>query len=110
MTWLSAALPYVGGGVLGAGVTHGLTWVRERRRTLDAYRAPQRQALGEIITATHSSTRASARWCARQMIGCHRQRHIGTLGGGAGARGRLGKLYQRLHAVDTPDVAPQPHY
>ena len=53
-TWLSTALPYVGGGVLGAGVTYGLTWVRERRRTLDAYRPLRRQALGEIITATHA--------------------------------------------------------
>ncbi len=52
-TWLSAALPYVGGGVLGSAVTYGLTWVRERRRTLDAYRAPQRQAIGDIVAATH---------------------------------------------------------
>jgi len=53
MTWLSAALPYVGGGVFGAAVTYALTWVRERRRTLDAYRAPQRQAIGDIVAATH---------------------------------------------------------
>lgn len=53
MTWLSAALPYIGGGVLGAAATYGLTWVRERRRTLDAYRAPQRQAIGDIVAATH---------------------------------------------------------
>jgi hypothetical protein len=51
--WLSVALPYVGGGVLGAAVTYGLTWLRERRRTLDAYRAPQRTAIGDIITAVH---------------------------------------------------------
>jgi hypothetical protein len=51
--WISAALPYIGGGVLGAVFTYGLTWFRERRRTLDAYRAPQRQAIGDIITATH---------------------------------------------------------
>jgi hypothetical protein len=37
--WLSAALPYIGGGVLGSAVTYGLTWVREHRRTLDSYRA-----------------------------------------------------------------------
>lgn len=54
MTWLSTALPYVGGGVLGAAMTYGLTWVRERRRTLDAYRAPQRQAIGDIVAATHA--------------------------------------------------------
>jgi len=53
MTWLSAALPYVGGGVFGAAVTSGLTWVRERRRTLDAYHAPQRQAIGDIVADTH---------------------------------------------------------
>jgi hypothetical protein len=53
MNWVAAALPYVGGGLLGAGLTYALTWVRERRRTLDAYRAPQRQAIGEIVTAAH---------------------------------------------------------
>lgn len=53
MTWLSAGLPYVGGGVLGAAVTYALTWIRERRRTLDAYRAPQRLAIGDIVAATH---------------------------------------------------------
>jgi hypothetical protein len=52
-TWVSAALPYVGGGVLGSAVTYSLTWLRERRRTLDAYRAPQRQAIGDIVAATH---------------------------------------------------------
>ena len=51
--WLSAALPYIGGGVLGSAVTYGLTWVREHRRTLDAYRAPQRHAIGEILAAAH---------------------------------------------------------
>lgn len=35
-------------------MTYGLTWVRERRRTLDAYRAPQRQAIGDIVAATHA--------------------------------------------------------
>jgi hypothetical protein len=52
-TWLSAALPFVGGGVFGAAVTFGLTLPRERRRSLDAYRAPQRQAIGDIVAATH---------------------------------------------------------
>lgn len=53
MGWLSAALPYVGGGIFGAALTFALTWVRERRRTLDAYRAPQRHAIGDIVAATH---------------------------------------------------------
>jgi hypothetical protein len=58
MTWLSEAQKYLAsgvlGGVLGSGVTYGLTFPRERRRTRDAYRAPQRQAIGEILTATHA--------------------------------------------------------
>lgn len=51
--WISAALPYIGGGVFGAALTYGLTWLRERRRTLDAYRSPQRQAIAGIVAATH---------------------------------------------------------
>jgi hypothetical protein len=51
MTWLPEAFKYIGSGAIGAYV---LTWARERRRTLDAYRAPQRQAIGEILTATHA--------------------------------------------------------
>ncbi|OBB94976.1 hypothetical protein [Mycobacterium sp. 852002-40037_SCH5390672] len=51
MTWLPEALKYIGSGALGAYV---LTWARERRRTRDAYRAPQREAIGEIRTATNS--------------------------------------------------------
>jgi hypothetical protein len=41
------------GGVLGAFLTYGLSWFRERRRTLDAYRAPQRAAIADIVAATH---------------------------------------------------------
>lgn len=51
LEWLSALLPYIGGGVLGSAVTYGLTWVREHRRTVDSYRAPQRQAIGDIVAA-----------------------------------------------------------
>jgi hypothetical protein len=58
MTWLSEAHKYIAsgvlGGVLGSWVTYGLTFPRERRRTRDAYRAPQRQGIGEILTATHA--------------------------------------------------------
>src|ERR1700739_1905822 len=53
MTWQSAALPFIGGGAMGAALTFGLTLPRERRRSFDAYRAPQRQAIGDILTATH---------------------------------------------------------
>lgn len=60
MAWLSDALKliesgesvkYVIGGLVGSAVTWGLTWRRERRRSLDAYRAPQRQAIGDILTS-----------------------------------------------------------
>jgi hypothetical protein len=54
MAWLPEALKYIGSGAIGALVSWGLSWLRERRRTIDAYRAPQRQAIGEIITATHA--------------------------------------------------------
>jgi hypothetical protein len=53
MTSVPEVLKFIASGALGAGVTYGLTWFRERRRTLDAYRAPQRQAIGDIIAATH---------------------------------------------------------
>jgi hypothetical protein len=52
-SWLSAVLPYLGGGFFGAASTYAVTLPRERRRSLDTYRAPQRQAIGEIVTATH---------------------------------------------------------
>ena len=53
MTWFTAALPYVGSGFAGSAVTYAFTWVREHRRTMDAYRAPQRHAIGEILSASH---------------------------------------------------------
>ncbi|MFA4052527.1 hypothetical protein [Mycobacteroides chelonae] len=52
---MSAAsiLQIVAGGAVGSSLTYALTWFRERRRTLDSYRAPQRQAIGAIVTATN---------------------------------------------------------
>ncbi|MUM17776.1 hypothetical protein FZI91_14715 [Mycobacterium sp. CBMA271] len=41
------------GGAAGSLLTAGLAWLRERRRTLDAYRAPQRQAIGDLLATTH---------------------------------------------------------
>lgn len=38
---------------MGAAFTYAVTSPRERRRSLDTYRAPQRQAIGDIVTATH---------------------------------------------------------
>jgi hypothetical protein len=46
-------LTFVGGGVTGSLLAYGLTWSRERRRTIDAYGAPQRDAIEGIISATH---------------------------------------------------------
>jgi len=57
MTWLSAALPYVGGGVFGAAVAFGLTWVPERRRTLDAYALPENPALTFATSRKQWATR-----------------------------------------------------
>jgi hypothetical protein len=53
---IGALLPVVAGGVAGSFLTYGLTWWRERRRTTDAYRAPQRTAIGEISAATYELT------------------------------------------------------
>lgn len=53
MSWLPEALKYVGSGAVGAAASWGLSWLREHRRTLDAYRAPQREAIGEIVTGIH---------------------------------------------------------
>jgi hypothetical protein len=53
MSWVSSALPVIGGGLVGSTLTYLLTWFRERRRTLDSYRAPQRAAIAEIVAATN---------------------------------------------------------
>lgn len=44
-------------GAVGSSLTYGLTWWREHRRLQDAYRAPQRRAIGEIIAAAHDLRR-----------------------------------------------------
>jgi hypothetical protein len=51
-----AILTVIGGGIAGGLLSYGLTWVREWRRTNDAYRAPQRVAIGDIVTATYELT------------------------------------------------------
>jgi len=51
-----AILTVVAGGITGSALTYGLTWWRERRRTKDAYRAPQRVAIAEIVAATYELT------------------------------------------------------
>jgi hypothetical protein len=64
VTW-TQVLPYIGSGALGGIVTFGLNWAREQRRVADAYRAPQRHAIGEILAAGMSYSSAvsgAARW------------------------------------------------
>lgn len=60
MAWYSGALgfiespdgaKYLVGGAVGSLATFGLAWRREHRRSLDTYRAPQRQAVSEILAA-----------------------------------------------------------
>ena len=50
---LAQLAPIILGGAVGSSLTYTLTWWRERRRMKDAYRAPQREAIGEIVAATH---------------------------------------------------------
>jgi hypothetical protein len=40
------------GGVAGAALTYVLTSWRERCRTQDAYRAPQRRAIGGVVDSS----------------------------------------------------------
>jgi hypothetical protein len=49
-------LTVIGGGIAGSALTYVSTWVRERRRTNDAYRAPQRVAIADIVEATYELT------------------------------------------------------
>ena len=53
MPVLGTIVTVIGGGIAGSALTYGLTWFREHRRMQDAYRAPQRQAIGGIVAATH---------------------------------------------------------
>lgn len=52
MTW-TEVLPYIGSGAVGGAVTFGLNWWREHKRMQDANRAPQRQAIADILAAGH---------------------------------------------------------
>jgi hypothetical protein len=53
MSLLGSISTVIGGGIAGGVLTYGLTWLRERRRLIDAYRAPHREAISVIIVATH---------------------------------------------------------
>lgn len=49
-------------GAVGSVLTYAFTWWRERRRLQDAYRAPQRQAIVEILTAGHEFQLRALNW------------------------------------------------
>lgn len=112
--WSSALLPYIGGGVLGSAVTYGLTWVREHRRTVDSYRAPQRQAIGDILAAAHELRRCNldASLAMADMIELIRQDQTPTDGtqlwatssaqGDALLAAERAMLVGRLTIVDAP--------
>jgi hypothetical protein len=51
--WLGAIPEGIWGGIVGVAGAQLLTWVRERRRNRDAYRAPQREAIGAIVAAVN---------------------------------------------------------
>jgi hypothetical protein len=44
-------------GAVGSSLTYVFTWWRERKRMQDAYRAPQRQAIADILAAAHELRR-----------------------------------------------------
>jgi integrase len=55
---MSSLIGIVGGGIAGSSLTYALAWLRERRRTTDAYRAPQREAVAKILSAGSVSENA----------------------------------------------------
>lgn len=56
LTTMAAIWSLVVSGVIGSGITYLFSWVRESRRTKDAYRTPQRVAIGDIVEATYELT------------------------------------------------------
>ncbi|HKO53602.1 MAG TPA: hypothetical protein VJV79_38100 [Polyangiaceae bacterium] len=80
MTW-TQVLPYIGSGALGGIVTFGLNWAREQRRVVDAYRAPQRHAIGEIIAAGHELQLRGFNWrrALAELLEAARQHNPETL-------------------------------
>lgn len=49
---LSAIALAVGGGLAGSALTYALTWLREYRRSMDLFRAPQRDAIAGLSPST----------------------------------------------------------
>ena len=50
-TTTQTILTAIGGGIAGSFLTYCLSWIRESRRTADAFRTPQRQAIVDILAA-----------------------------------------------------------
>lgn len=53
MEWLGTIPAGIWGALAGAVTARLLTWLAERRRNRDAYRAPQRETIGAIIAAAN---------------------------------------------------------
>jgi len=49
-------------GAVGSSLTYAFTWWREHKRIQDAYRAPQRQAIGDIVAAAHELQLRALNW------------------------------------------------
>ncbi|WP_433678968.1 hypothetical protein [Nocardia sp. CA-119907] len=62
MTFLGVPTP-LWGGVIGSSLTYAATYLRERRKLDDAYRAPQRDVIGKIVAASHE-----LKVCASDMV------------------------------------------
>ncbi|UEA48862.1 hypothetical protein LK468_11440 [Mycobacteroides abscessus] len=52
MSGFSAIALAVGGGLAGSALTYALTWLREYRRSMDLFRAPQREAIANLGSPT----------------------------------------------------------
>lgn len=59
---MTAIWQLVVSGAAGSSLTYAFTYLRERKRMQDAYRAPQRQAIAEILTAGHEFQLSALNW------------------------------------------------
>lgn len=65
------------GGIIGSTLTYAITYFRERRKLIDAYRAPQREAVGSILAAADALKVA-----ANDVVSHARQPIFGAVGKG----------------------------
>lgn len=68
-------------GAVGSSLTYALTWWRERKRMQDAYRAPQRHAIGEILAAGHELQLRGFNWrrALAELLEAARQHNAETV-------------------------------